>query len=231
MGSVDWDYFKNELRKEDIGRELNLQSISKLPEKSGVSKTNMKWFYAAVIYCDLSGYTKLTHDNRNETVARILIAFHSTMVRVTNHNNGRVMGFAGDRVMSVFTSNDTNKVIEDTIKCALMMQTSVRFMISEELEIRNFNAELSCKIGIDYGYVLMGKFGVGKSKEIVLVGDAANLAAKYQNSAGRNQTYISNYVYNKFPDWINRDNWEKKEKNLLGVELDGWISGSYFTYK
>ncbi|MFX0095675.1 MAG: adenylate/guanylate cyclase domain-containing protein [Candidatus Hodarchaeota archaeon] len=190
----------------------------------------MAWLDAAVLYCDISGYTSLTNQTRNETVARILIAFHSSMVRITNHFNGRVFGFAGDRVMSVFSMADRNSTVDAAISCALSMHSIVRYIIPEEFETRNFKPSLACTIGLDYGRVLMGRFGAGQSKDVVFVGDAANLAAKLQAIASPDKSVVSNTVYDAFPSWITRSRWTSKNVNLSGVDvICAYESGTYYT--
>ncbi len=214
---MDFDQIREHLRNTDVGREIDFFTSDKLPQWDEVSRSKMAWLNAAVLYCDISGYTSLTNQNRNETVSRILIGFHSSMVRVTNQCQGRVFSFAGDRVMSVFVSDDRSITIDNAITCALAMQTIVRIILPEEFSIRNFVPRLSCSIGLDYGRVLMGRFGAGQSTDAILVGDAANFAAKLQGNANSNETLVSTEIFNNFPNWIDNRYWTSVNINIPSV--------------
>ncbi|OLS20687.1 MAG: hypothetical protein HeimC3_39530 [Candidatus Heimdallarchaeota archaeon LC_3] len=170
----------------------------------------------------------MTREYRSETVARILMGFYSLMVMATNQCNGRVIAFAGDRIMSFFSQNNEENTISEAIECALGMQSIVRFILSEDLKRRNFKPKIHCAIGLDYGLVMMGRMGLGQSTDIVLVGNSANMAAKYQNHAGKNETFVNNIIYDNFPEWVNNDHWKKESLDVEGLgTLSGWKSNSY----
>lgn len=214
---VNFDQIREHLRNTDVGREIDFFHSNDLPEWNEVSGKKLAWLDAAVLYCDISGYTSLTNQNRNETVTRILIGFHSSMVRITNQCQGRVFSFAGDRVMSVFVSDDRSITIDNATTCALAMQSIVRIILPEEFEKRNFLPKLSCSIGLDYGRVLMGRFGAGQSTDVILVGDVANYAAKLQGNANSNETLVSTEVFNNFPNWMNNRYWTSVYINIPSV--------------
>lgn len=152
------------------------------------------------------------------------------MVRITNQSQGRVLSFAGDRVMSVFALNGRNKTVDAAIMCALSIHSIVRKILSEEFTERNFKPEFSCSIGIDYRRVLMERFGAGKTTDVVLVGDAANLAAKHQSVANPDHTIVSNEVYNSFPDWLTLDYWKSDDIDVTGFgNIQVYESNSFYT--
>ena len=230
--TYNFKQLKIDIRNVDIGRKIQFFDATTLPKKDEVSMNKMAWLDAAVLYCDISGYTSLTNQTRKKTVARILSAFHYSMVKVTNDCQGEVFSIAGDRVMSVFSLENRNSTINMAIKCGLVMQSVVRYILPKEFEERNFSQTLACTIGLDYGPVLMGKFGTKKTKDIILVGDAANIAAKMQSEADPDKTMVSKVVYDNFPDWITHDYWTPQKIDLKNLgERQVWHSGTYYVIK
>lgn len=76
----------------------------------------------------------------------------------------------------------------------------------------------------------MGRFGAGKTTDVVLVGDAANLAAKLQSVANPDHTIVSNEVYNSFPDWLTLDYWESDDIDVTGFgNIRVYESNSFYT--
>lgn len=228
---INFESIKNDLRSTDIGKKIDFFNSNTLPTPNQVSEGSMAWIEGGILYCDLSGYTSMTNKLPKKTVARLLISFHSSMVRATNQCQGKVINFAGDRVMSVFMGANKEIVINHAIECALGMQTITRSIIPEELQQRNFNIpEISCTIGLDYGRVLMGRFGAGQSTDVVLVGDAANIAAKLQTKANPNETFVLDHVYQKFPSWITKNYWEKSPISVPNIgQMVAWKSDSKLT--
>jgi hypothetical protein len=155
LNKLNLEEIRKQIREVNIGRELHLFSTTRIPDGNQISARQMAWLSVAILYCDISGYTALTNANRNETIARILVGFHSSMVLIVNQFSGRIVGFAGDRVLAVFDGNEEH-CANNAVACRLAMQTIVRKILNDEFEIRNFPISLSCLIGIDFGRVLMG---------------------------------------------------------------------------
>jgi hypothetical protein len=122
---------------------------------------------------------------------------------------GYVRNIIGDRVMVVF---EPNNCFVNAIECAVTMYTVAIRILKKHSGLDNFKVG----IGVEYGEMLILKTGIQKKhdeqseyKNLVWVGDAANIASKltdYANKSYNSPEYNITYEKTLIEKFIKRYN-------------------------
>ena len=175
-----------------------------LPSLDAIPIANGRKLKAAILYNDLKGFSGLVAGLPKKKTLSILHAFVSEMTRIASEFGGEVVDCAGDRIMAVFWRphyNNDRQPIYDAICCGFWMQTvmdrAFRFVLAQKRL-----PSVSCGIGIDYGEVIATRVGIRSRNKLVLLGNAANNAAKLEDRAAEKQVVVSPIVYENRPTLI-----------------------------
>ena len=134
-----------------------------------------------ILFSDVCGYTQYT-DKRGDIQSRALLLKHNRIVLpAIEMHNGKVIEIIGDAVMSAFDDP------VDAGKAAIEVQQKLN-TYNDHTAIDD---QIHVKIGINCGDVLMDEGAVYQS----LTGDVANVAARVQNQAQKDQILLSDCVY------------------------------------
>jgi class 3 adenylate cyclase len=189
-----------------------------LPSLDAIPVANGRKLKAAVLYNDLKGFSGLVAGLPKKKTLIILHAFVTEMTRIASEYGGEVIDCAGDRIMAVFWrphNNNDRQPIYDAICCGFWMQTIMDRAFRDVLINRRLPT-VSCGIGIDYGDMVVTRVGIRNRNKLVLLGKAANFAAKLEDIAAEGQTVISPIIYNNKPPSMTVDN--------------GWLFQAHPTY-
>ena len=141
----------------------------------------------AVLFADLAGFTRLTenlarigHEGAEE-LNRICNAFFAKMITVVHEEGGDVLRFGGDAMTLFFPGG-----AEGGLRAAQRMQAEAEGFRSIETRAGLF--ELTMKIGISTGSLLVGTVGDGRiGYDYFAAGDALDLAAEAEHHAKKSQ--------------------------------------------
>src|SRR6266496_4853935 len=104
---------------------------------------------ATVLYADLVGSTEFAGDQDPERVRALLDRFYDAMAAEIERAGGTVEKFAGDAVMAAFGAPAAlEDHAERALHCALAMRRRLQAL---------FDSELSLRIGINTGEVVVGR--------------------------------------------------------------------------
>ena len=179
-----------------------------LPSLDNISLASGRKLKAAILYNDLKGFTQLVAGLPKRKTLAILHSFVSEMTRIASQYTGEVVDCAGDRIMAVFWrphNNNDRQPIYDAVCCGFWMQTVMDRAFKDVLTKRGLPI-VSCGIGIDYGEVIVTRVGIRNRNKLVLLGNAANFAAKLEDGAVEGQTIMSPVVYNNRPSFMTSEN-------------------------
>jgi class 3 adenylate cyclase/tetratricopeptide (TPR) repeat protein len=149
---------------------------------------------ATLVFCDLAGSTALAERVDAESVSEILRLYFVEMRAALERHSGVVEKFIGDAVVGVFGVPEANE--DDSLRAcraALEMQARVA-NLSEELE-RQFGTRIAVRIGVNTGEVIA-------SRETLVTGDAANVAARLEQAAGPGEVYLGEATYRLVRDAV-----------------------------
>ncbi len=145
----------------------------------GIRKT------VTVLFTDVTGSTALGERLDPETLRRLMSAYFDAVRAVLEHHGGTVEKFIGDAVMAVF---GTPKVHEDDALRACRAALAMRAEL-DRLNVRfqhDWGVEIVTRTGINTGPVVAGGTDEGRSSAsmTLVTGDAVNVAARLEQSAG-----------------------------------------------
>lgn len=153
-----------------------------------------------VLMADMRNSTKISKQlNRDKIrLGKIYSAFIHAMATVADEY-GYVRNIIGDRVMVVFDPKDC---YTKALTCAVLMNTVITKILAKHVALDDFKVG----IGIDFGQMLVLKTGIRKKheeqseyKNLVWVGDAANIASKLTDAATK-EIKVQNYKV-KYEPW------------------------------
>lgn len=160
-------------------------------------------FEATVLHIDMRGSTKVLNKHNKSSVAKIHMAYFHTVVTIAGKLGGAVRSFNGDSML-VFFPGKTKSTLSNAVKAAMHMKYIIT---NEESGINNLLAkysEIDFGIGIDDGFVLCTKIGIGgdsNNKGLFWAGNAVNKAVKLSDIAKKpNHISLSSIVYSNLND-------------------------------
>jgi class 3 adenylate cyclase/FixJ family two-component response regulator len=144
-----------------------------------------------VVFFDLCGFTKISENNKADTVVKMINTYFDLMVKEIIAQQGFVDKFMGDAIMAVFRGEYH---LDRAIDAALAVRNQL-----EQLDTIGLPADFKAKvsIGIKSGEMISGNIGSVSLRRLdyTVIGDNVNTAARLQDAAGENQILISESCY------------------------------------
>ena len=129
---------------------------------------------AALMLCDLRGFTAMSNRLPSKRVIALLDAYFDCVVPAINTAGGEVLKYIGDAVLAFFPGEDAAKACMAALDGALAAFASLdRF--------RAPDAELNAGIALHYGEVSYGNIGSGHRLDFTLIGPDVNLLSRIQS--------------------------------------------------
>jgi class 3 adenylate cyclase/MFS family permease len=146
-----------------VGREVALAAEKQQIELGGEER------YAAVIFVDIIGSTKLVTSLPAVEVVELLNRFFAVIVEEVDRHHGLVNKFEGDAVLAVFGAPVSLEHPEDE---ALAAAREIARRLREEVP------ECEAGIGVAAGTVVAGNVGAQERFEYTVIGEPVNEAAR-----------------------------------------------------
>ncbi len=134
---------------------------------------------AAVLFCDIRGFTGVAERNPPEFVIELLNAYYMLMFDAINANGGVVNQIIGDGLMAIFGAplpleDYCSKAADAALEMHAMMA-----QFSQEQEAAG-HPPLNTGIGIASGAVIAGYTGTQNRATYTCIGDTVNIAARLE---------------------------------------------------
>jgi len=144
-----------------------------------------------VLFCDVSGSTALGERLETEAVREVMLRYFDEMRVVIERHSGTVEKFIGDAVMAVFGvpvahEDDALRAVRAAAEMLGRLEA-----LNDEFESR-FGSRIGLRIGINTGEVVAGDTGAG---EAFVSGDAVNVAARLEQTAGAGEVLLGELTY------------------------------------
>jgi class 3 adenylate cyclase/tetratricopeptide (TPR) repeat protein len=144
-----------------------------------------------VVFVDIAGSTGMGERLDPESLRRVMTRYFDAMRSVVDRHGGTVEKFIGDAVMAVFGvpvlhEDDALRAVRSAVE---MREALVG--LNESLE-RRWSVRLETRTGVNTGEVVAGDPTAGES---LVVGDAVNVAARLEQSAGPGEILIGASTY------------------------------------
>lgn len=133
---------------------------------------------AAIWYCDLRGFTRMTEVLPQEKVIRILNDYFETMAEPVTRRGGEILKFMGDGMLAIFKFED-----EDTVDaCCRAMEAALDAQVGLDVLNRTRREHdlepLRVGISLHLGDVVWGNIGARQRLDFTVIGRAVNEVAR-----------------------------------------------------
>ncbi|MEQ9813153.1 MAG: adenylate/guanylate cyclase domain-containing protein [Azospirillaceae bacterium] len=142
--------------------------------------------YVAVLFADLTGFTRLTEAIGAEAMHDVLNTFFTRVDAIVERMGGRVDKHIGDCVMGVFGApvargNDAERAILAAMEIRRAMPDIAR----------EAGHRIDVHIGVTTGIVIASYVGAGATAEYAVTGESVNLASRLSDAAETGEILIS----------------------------------------
>lgn len=137
-----------------------------------------------VLYLDMVNFTGFSEKNTPDAVVQLLNDIFGICDVITRECFGDIDKFIGDAIMAVF--NDANDAVRSAIRI-LNMGIPELNKVREEDGLK----PIAIRIGINSGLVLQGDVGTIDRKDLTVIGDTVNTAARVEKASLPNRLLIS----------------------------------------
>ena len=174
------------------------------------------------LFMDIVGFTPISEHYKNkddpEGLVKLINEFLNEVSIIILNNGGMIDKFMGDCVMGIFGAPlDMKNHAEMAIKSAKEIEEKVKELkvIYKERGLPDINVGT----GVNTGIAIVGNMGSKTRLDYSVVGDAVNLAARLEATAGRhdhieNKTIWSSYTQEQLPDTF-------KTKSIGDIKVKG----------
>ena len=166
---------------------LQLQLLAlRQPEPAPMGERKL----VTIMFADISGFTAMSESLDPEQVRRLMNGCFDALVPCIHRYGGTVDKFIGDAVMSLFGAPVAQENHAESAARASLEMLGV---------IAQFNqaegTSLGIHIGINTGLVIAGGMGSQDHQQYSVMGDAVNLAARFEDASERGEILIGAATY------------------------------------
>jgi PAS domain S-box-containing protein len=141
-----------------------------------------------VLFLDVVGFTNFTERHSPEEAVEMLNDLFGICEVITKECHGDIDKFIGDSVMAVFVdANDAVAAAEKILCDALPKMNTLR--------TARGNQTISVRIGINSGNVIQGDIGTIERKDLTVIGDVVNTAARIERECAPNTIVVSEATF------------------------------------
>jgi adenylate cyclase len=154
---------------------------------------------AAILYADVSGYSRLTGDDEDAT-HRTLSEYLNLISQTIDSHRGKVMHYAGDAVLAKF----------EAVVDALSSATNIQQLLAAQNEALPDERRVYFRIGVNLGDVIEDRGDI--------YGDGVNVAARLESLADSGGICISDAVRSAVKKKLDLDYEDMGEQALKNIE-------------
>ena len=181
------------------------------PETGPTRKT------VTVVFSDVVGSTALAERLDPEALGQVMVRYFAATRRVLERHGGTVEKYIGDAVMAVFGHP---RLDEDdplrAVRAAHEMRDALA-RLNEELE-RRFRVRIETRTGVNTGEIV----AADPSGQSLPLGDAANVAARFEQAAEPGEILIGDSTYRLVSDAVLAESVEPLALKGKGQPVPAW---------
>ncbi len=167
-----------------------------------------------ILFADVKGSTELASERDPEEWHRIMDRFFQILAEGVHRFEGTVNEYRGDGIMALFGAPIAHEDhAQRACYSALHLRDALR-RYADELRIGK-GINFAVRMGLNSGEVVVGKIGDDLRMDYTALGHAANLAARMEQIAAADSTYLSEHTANLVSGFFQlRDLGETRIKGL-----------------
>jgi len=155
---------------------------------------------ATILFADIRRFTTISEKLTPEETIELLNDYFGMMVPIIFKYGGTLDKFVGDELMAVFRDHPYgDRAPLRAVNAAIDMIAAVEAL--KKREDKNYS-QLAVGIGINTGKVVIGNVGSENRKDYTAIGDAVNVAARFEQIASSQEIIIGEQTYRVCIDQI-----------------------------
>lgn len=174
------------VRRQDLmlsrafSRYLSPEMVKRIKNSEVNVELGGKEVTATVMFTDLKGFAGLADDLEPEKLGLILTTYFTQVTEVILNNNGTIIKFIGDAVLAVWGAPlpDAQQQIR-ALRAAQCIGGSATLSIEYRDQVEEYT--LTTRVGVHTGQVLAGNLGSARRFDYTVIGDAVNLASRFES--------------------------------------------------
>lgn len=157
-----------------------------------------------IFFSDIVGFTTITDSIEPEILSDCLNQYLDVMSSIAIKYGGTIDKFIGDAIMIFFGApsfeNDKAHAL-NCVKMAIEMRDSLP-ALDEYWRKSGINHNLTCRIGINTGYVTVGNFGTNERMDYTIIGGPVNVASRLESASNAGEILISNATKSLIDEYV-----------------------------
>lgn len=171
--------------RETFGRYIDPKVVEGLLDRPEVALTQGQRRVMTIMFCDMKGFTAMSEGMTPQGLVKVVNCYLSTMSEPIRAHRGIIDKYIGDAIMAYWGPPFIEEADQARFACAAAVAMaervpSLRRQLPELLGIRAMPVECDIRIGIATGEVLTGSIGSEFMMSFTMMGDAVNLASRFE---------------------------------------------------
>lgn len=165
--------------------DLFIKYVPESVVKTALSETNQGLkvgvkMDAALLFCDIRGFTAIAEKLNPSEVVRILNTYYSRMADVVKMHNGVINQFTGDEIFATFGA--PVPILDPEISCVNCALNMIKMLEQINHDLADILTErLTVGIGLNYGPIIAGNLGSDDRLTYAVTGDTVNTAKRIES--------------------------------------------------
>ncbi len=215
FNSMTSELYKGGRIREMFNKYIDPRIVKGLIDKPGISSYEGERQIMTILFSDIKGFSSLSEGLTPKTMVTIMNRYFTLMAEAVHENGGVIDKFIGDAVMAYWGPpfNSESEHAELACRAAISMNSKLlifRSELPELLGLRRNVPEISIRIGIATGDVVVGNLGSEKTKNFTVIGDTVNFASRLE---GVNKAYGTRIL-------VSEETSDKVSHTMITREID-----------
>jgi len=179
------DHYEKKMRDEllirsNLSRYIDADMVEEMIRSNKTEFENVEC-PATILFADIRGFTALSEHQEPQQVIELLNRYFEVMVPVIFEFGGTLDKFVGDELMAIFRDHPYGeRAPVRAIQASIKMIKEIEALNDQK---ENRVAGVQVGIGINTGNVVIGNVGSEVRKDYTAIGDAVNVAARFEAMA------------------------------------------------
>jgi class 3 adenylate cyclase len=191
FNSMTGELRKAGMVRDMFGKYIDPRIVKDLIDQPNIKANSGERQVMTILFCDMKGFTSLSEGLTPASLVNLLNRYFTLMSEAVSENDGVIDKFIGDAIMAYWGMpfNLESKKAQLAAQASIEMYRKLekfRKELPELLGMRRNLPEISIRVGIATGEVVMGNIGSEKTKNFTVIGDTVNLASRLE---GVNKVY------------------------------------------
>lgn len=201
--------------KAQFGTYLDPRQVEQLQKNPDLLKLGGERREMSYMFTDIIGFTPISEHYKNnddpEGLCELINEYLDEVTQIVLNNGGMIDKFMGDCIMAVFSAPI---VMENHAEMAVKSAIEIE---QKTLELKKLYKErglpdINVGTGVNTGTAILGNMGSSTRFDYSVIGDAVNLAARLEATAGRGD-------YKKFPTIISSYTQELLPEDMKSIKI------------